>query len=401
MELKDLMSGIGVAIDDAFGRDDDDAQADGIFEIVRQIERNWSLPFSRLPDVPPPAIRRSLLQAASFILLDWRLWRTAALEREGVKKNIEFLEEAKNCFVPVFIFTNDAEEDVIDELPETIYTKEAPEKSFVFVRHKASLFSNKFLKFNDIEGWVRANASVYAMKTWNRVLQVAKAELFGSMYARSPDWPRVFWRAYEEDGADPSSSLTHLINDNLRARMRTSAFEADILGGHATDVRRDDLRALIGETCFSPKDTLQGDEVRCGDMFRASKGKYLLNIRPDCDCVARDGQTADEVVLYCIEGKKMRDAELDKQYREGHFVESVWENVVFSAHEGRTIRFDFRRFRLEEFSTLRNGRVGRLLHPYLTRLQQRFGLYLQRQGLPRIPQEAIPPKRTRDGETES
>ena len=51
-----------------------------------------------------------LLEAASFILLDWRLWPAGAdeLERAGVASNIRFLEQAKDYFVPVFIFTNEA-----------------------------------------------------------------------------------------------------------------------------------------------------------------------------------------------------------------------------------------------------------------------------------------------------
>ena len=87
----------------------------------------------------------------------------------------------------------------------------------------------------------------------------------------------------------------------------------------------------------------------------------------------------------------MGDSELRKQYHEGHFDERVWESVAFSIHERRSIRFDFRKLRIEKFSHLRDKRIGRLLHPYLTRIQQRYALYSQRQGLPRIPKEAIPP----------
>ena len=67
--------------------------------------------------------------------------------------------------------------------------------------------SDGTLDFGDIERWVRNNASVYALKTWDRVFREARKELFGSMYARSPDWPRVFWKAYVDDGVDPSWSL--------------------------------------------------------------------------------------------------------------------------------------------------------------------------------------------------
>ena len=146
MNLADLMSGIGVVIDDAFEnaaaiRDDNSGDADPIFRIVRQIEREWSLPFYTASSMPSDETWSGLLQVASFILLDWRLWPGGAshLERAGIEKNVQFLNAAKDYFVPVFIFTNESAEDVTSRLPNAIYQEDSPEKSFVFVRNKASL----------------------------------------------------------------------------------------------------------------------------------------------------------------------------------------------------------------------------------------------------------------------
>ena len=395
MDLKELMTGIGVVIDDAYrlDLDDEDHQADPIFEIVNQIGQEWNLPFLTESSMPSEDTWPGLLRAASFILLDWRLWPVGAteLEQAGIERNIRFLNEAKDYFVPVFIFTNENAEDVTHRLPESVYPEASPERSFVFVRNKGSLLTGGALNFGDIEQWVRGNASVYALKTWDRAFHAAKKELFGSMYARSPDWPRVFWKAYQDDGVDPSSSLTHLINDSLLGRMRTDSFQTDVLAEPATEVPRQDLQALIGETSFRPQQALPEDEIRCGDMFRNQDGTYLLNVRPDCDCVPRDGTEADDVDLYCVAGRAMGDVGVRNRYKNGHFEERIWESIAFSVHERRSVRFDFRRFCVRRFSDLRDQRIGRLLHPYLTRLQQRFGLYLQRQGLPRIPEEAISP----------
>ena len=390
MNLKDLMSGIGVVIDDAFDRTA--GRNDLIFRIVEQIEREWSLPIYKTGTMPPDSTWPSLLQAASFILLDWRLWQTggAELERAGIEKNIQFLNEAKDYFVPAFILTNESPEDVVDRLPATVYNPGAPEKNFIFLRQKADLIADDALQFNAIEGWVQQNASVYALKTWEREFHAAKKELFGSMYARSADWPKVFWKAYADDGVDPSFSLTHLINDSLRGRMRTGAFEAEILAEPAADVQREDLQALIGEASFRPQDTLPEDEIGCGDTFQDQDGTYLLNLRPDCDCIPRGDSEPDDIELYCIKGQRIGDVSLGNRYKNGHFSERIWESIAFSVHERCSVRFDFRKFRVKQFSELKDQRIGRLLHPYLTRIQQRFGLYLQRQGLPRIPQEAIP-----------
>ena len=398
MELKNLMSGIGVVIDDALNstvtdENTEDDDGDLISQIVERLDREWNLPLYTANAMPREETWPNLLQAASFILLDWKLWPSGAsqLERVGVTQNIRFLEQAKGYFVPVFIFTNENPVDVENELPQALYRTESPEKNFVFVHQKIDLLSEDSLDLGVVENWIRQNASVYTLKTWEQALHAAKRELFSSMYARSPDWPRVFWNAYEEDGVDPSWSVTHLINDSLRGRMRTNAFEGEILGNRDADVPREDILALIEETSFRRSETLPEDEIRCGDLFRQPRGKFLLNLRPDCDCVPRNGE-ANDVELYCVEGKRIGDAELHKKHQGGHFDERVWESVAFSIHERRSIRFDFRKLRIEKYAQLKEERIGRLLHPYLTRIQQRYALYLQRQGLPRIPREAIPPE---------
>jgi hypothetical protein len=172
--------------------------------------------------------------------------------------------------------------------------------------------------------------------------------------------------------------------------MRTDEFEAKILAAPFTDVPADDLRALIGETCLRPSDSLPDDEIRCGDLFQSSERRYLLNLRPDCDCIPRGGQKTDKVQLYCVEGEEMSDEDIDKRYNNGHFEERIYESVAFAACNGRSVIFTFKRLRLKRFGELREKRIGRLLHPYLTRIQQRYALYLQRQGLPRVPVDAIP-----------
>ena len=93
------------------------ANADSIFEIVGQIEQQWNLPFLAASSMPPEEMWPGLLQAASFILLDWRLWPAGAaeLERDGIQRHIRFLDQAKDYFVPVFIFTNDNAEDVTNQ----------------------------------------------------------------------------------------------------------------------------------------------------------------------------------------------------------------------------------------------------------------------------------------------
>lgn len=389
MDIKNLMSGIAVIIDDALENGKGD-RPDKIFQIVEEIESEWEIPCYKTDKIPPDNICCNLLQSASFVLLDWKLWpdNPRELERSGIEANKKFLEQARKYFVPVFIFTNEELLDVVDKLSDSLYNRDKEERNFIFIKRKAELIAEN--TFNPIINWIQKNASVYTLKTWEQAFYKAKRGLFSDMYTRSPDWPKVFWKSYKDDGVDPSSSITRLINDSLLGRIRTNIFEKSILGFDIPNISGKDIRSLIAEASFIQKENLPEDEIRSGDLFKLPKGKYSINIRPDCDCIPRnDTQGTVDVELYCIEGRKMTEGEVAKSYKNGHFNERIWESIAFAIHEGKTVQFDFKKFDKKNFSEIKEQRVGRLMHPYITRIQQRFALYLQRQGLPRIPEEVI------------
>ena len=392
MDIIDLMSGIGVVIDDAYGNDHE-YREDPIFEIVKTIEDEFGIPCFKTDCIPTESSCKNLLSSASFILLDWKLWRGNApgLEKDGIEANVRFLKKAREYFVPVFIFTNESPPDLISEIEElapSLYNEEDKEKNFMFIEQKANLIQNRV--FEVVEGWVSKNASVYTLKSWERAFYNAKRNLFSSMYKRSPDWPKVFWKSYVKDKVDPSSSTTRLINDSLLGRMNADILDDQILGRGGDNVSGDSIRSLISEACLIQHDYLSDDEIRVGDLFKIPRGKFLMNIRPDCDCIARNNQPLDDVELYCITGKKMSDREVQCRYDDGRFNETIEESIVFALHEGKSIRFKFNRLTNVKYAELKDKRIGRLIHPYITRIQQRYALYLQRQGLPTIPEKAIP-----------
>ena len=387
MDIKTLMSGIAVVIDDEF-QENGKKNEDRIFQIVEEIEREWKIPFYKTHEIPSDSVSDSLLQSASFILLDWKLWKSGAgeLEKDSIEENIKFLEKAKKYFVPVFLFTNENPSDVVIHL-NTLYNEETPERNFIFLKQKEEL--NKEQIFSSIMDWVKGSASVYTLKVWERGFYESKRALFSSMYAKSPDWPRIFWKSYEKDGVDPSSSVTTLINDNLSGRFRTDIFEKQILGSAVSDISKEDLKSLMQAASFIMEENLANNEIRSGDLFKMPNGKYLINIRPDCDCIPRDGEELKDMEIYCIKGKNMRERDVLNSYEKGHFIERVSESISFSLYEGKTIKFNFKELEKKKFAEIKDKRVGRLIHPYITRIQQRYASYLQRQGLPHIPKEAV------------
>ena len=260
----------------------------------------------------------------------------------------------------------------------------------MFVQQKIGFWNRGEVDVGTLTEWVYGNPSVYALKTWDRVMDGARSELFREMCRRSVNWPRVFWQTYLTDQTDPSSSLTNMINDNIRGRMSANAFENKYLGGEAEDVSGDELRKLIAESSFRRNNVLPADEVRCGDLYKGEGRKYWLNLRPDCDCIPRNGGDVGEIEVYCVQGKRLNPSELRKlSFRNGHFEEHVTESVVFGIVDGKSILFDFAKLRVCKYSEVREQRKGRLLHTYVTRVQQRYALFIQRQALPRIPDVAV------------
>lgn len=390
MELKRLFSGIAVVIDDALDEEREEAETkdlppDRIVEIVRLLKTEWNLPCYVARTLPDEGLWRGLMESASFVLLDWQLWPSTASELKAEMAPIRdrFLRCAQDHFVPVLIFSNESEERVRAELPEGVLGR-AP----VFIQSKVDVLREDSLDFRALTRWVESEASVYVLKTWERELQEAKKDLFSSLYSRKADWPKVFWKSFERDEVEPGAALMGLINDNLRGRIRIGVLDPAMLSSCTEEPSTDELQALIGEA--SCQSRLCADEVRCGDLFQLSERKYLLNLTPDCDCIPRGGQTLERVRLRCIEGATVDDSELAGVYRDGHFEERVWEYLAFCVCNGMSVRFSFRKLQLKRFGEVRASRIGRLMHPYLTRVQQRFAQYSQRQGLPRIPEAAVP-----------
>lgn len=394
MNIKRLMSGIAVVIDDALNKDGEET-ADKIFQIIENFENQWEIPFYKANKIPADKICNNLLQSAAFVLLDWKLWpgNASQLQDSGIKANINFLKNAKDYFVPVFIFTNESPDDVINALPPDLYVQDKPEKNFIFIKQKGDLVESEASGSQLIEGWLEKNASVYTLKTWERAFYKSKRELFSSMYTKSPDWPKVFWKSYKDDGVDPNSSMVNLINNILIGRMELDMSGQELDTSETFEINEQDIKSVWEEASFIRKEDLSENSIKAGDLFEKSEnsGNYFLNIRADCDCVPRQGQEVGSVELYCIEGKSISQQEIEKLFMKehGNFHEQVNQAIVFSIHGGKNIRFYFRKLVQKKFSQIENKRVGRITHPYITRIQQRYALYLQRQGLPRIPEQAI------------
>jgi hypothetical protein len=162
-------------------------------------------------------------------------------------------------------------------------------------------------------------------------------------------------------------------------------FSEELLNNKNFKPKKDEIRKVLEGERFLPKLRLTDDSVGTGDLFLI-KNNYYLNIRPQCDLLRNN-----EINLYCIKGKAMTRTKesqtFDKKY--GHFEERNNQVIIPFVNDGKIIVFYFKDFDIYKFDTMKDHRIGRILPPYIIHIQQRFSLYLQRQGLTRIHNEAI------------
>ena len=105
---------------------------------------------------------------------------------------------------------------------------------------------------------------------------------------------------------------------------------------------------------------------------------------------------SENPLLYCLPGYELIQRENGKidniSFSQGEYLEKGYHAIVPFINNGKIVEFIFDKFEIRNLTTLSTEqfcRIGRLLPPYITKIQQRFALYLHRQGLPRIPKEAI------------
>ncbi len=407
-ELRALFKGVAVVIDD----DIDDADSE-ISKIVLQIETGGGK-VVKMADLPPEDYDYANFAGVSFFVLDWQLTKSVHVDADGelarvpqpaglakreVQRKINFLLKImEHRLAPVFIFTSSDLEPVRDALARKAELHSADTHSHIMVHTKAKVITDEV--FNVLTDWIHQRPSAYVLKTWEQEYERAKNAMFKDLYTKSVDWPVLLWRTFEEDGLPASDELGRLITRIIFSRM--TPFHMDLSPWVKNDEKqsteqeaeyRKKLLAVLESERFVPEDGLHSDSVAPGDVFKFPGQKYAINIRPDCDCIVRGDQ--GDLELYLLYGDAASSGQLEKMLdvERGLLQENDAEVAVFSMYEGKTIKFQMKELGKGNWQDLKKNRIGRLLPPYLTRVQQRYASYLSRPGLPRIPRHALAPEK--------
>lgn len=391
MENENLFNGIGMVVDDELNSGKDKA-IDGI---VKYLENDNHLPLVKY-NILPDDIETSCLSKLSFLLLDWELNTlkdadgnpipNAALKAQNVRDNVAFIKHVVNeVVIPIFIFSNESVNSIKNTLSQYEIIS-SDESEPIFILDKSELFDsdNKCIMFDKVNEWLKKTPSIYVTQKWKTAYLNAINGMALDMRMASPFWPNLLWNCYNSDGVNPSEEISSLINQNALSRIQPIEFDKNILSTKQT-CDEHILKILLERQRFMRNEYL-GNLSSTGDIYKWQQ-KYYLNIRPSCDCVGRDGKN----YIYLIKGDKVKEKDIKNGLfndRYGNFNEQS-TFVVVGPIDGSFIRFNFKDIVIEDFEDKKDKRIGRLLSPFITHVTQKYGLYIHRQGLPRLPIEVI------------
>jgi hypothetical protein len=423
MDIKELFSGIAIIIDDKIN---DDESGDKILQIRKKL-KSEQIPFIEYEDIPSNEIIGNFSNV-SFVLLDWELFDKPEPgmkidEEIFIKNNIDFIKNIKETtFVPIFIFSYLDPDAIVRKLSEEgLYNDDS--NNFIFVKKKDDLISkddeNKI--FTEIEKWLNKTPSIYVLKEWEKALSKSKKELFWSFYDTNHYWPSVLQKSFIGDGSDVNYELGSFIFKNIMARTEPIKFDETILKLEDDKIDTEDIRKILEAERFIKKNSLSPNIPFSGDLFelpdyeinknsKKTKKSYYLNIRPACDTIrdkdSKKGSTikSNEVKfnpkLYCLKCEIVKDK--DFEIKNGAITERINNAYIPFVFEGKTMKINFDSLSIfrwkeklldkddnETDNIFKDRRIGRILSPYITKVQQKYSYYLQRQGLPAIPEKAI------------
>ncbi len=432
MDIGKLFNGIAIIVDNEI-----EDKTSAIYKIKELIEAK-NIPVAVFSEVPQLDVIPAFA-SASFIILDWDYTNNGRLEvEEGERiaipealaaneeeRLIAFIKKLLNdVFVPVFIFTAKQPTVVINSLKEAeLWDDEKANR--IFVKQKTDVASEEDL-FTAISEWVKKMPSVYVLKEWDQVLCKARNAMFNEFYTYSPNWAQIIWDMLKEDSIENQQEFGDFVTRTLLNRIQGYSFDESSIQSD-TLPNTDELRKVVeGERYLSY--TEQPGQAYTGDLFKDGS-KYYLNIRAQCS-LARD----EAPLLYCIRGEKLKSKDIisedihlttEKELvfsAKKHFsLDQMCEicqdvgkleefNRNFSKHrnsiffrKGTILERDDKviigcvageqaiQFKMDleilKFSEWKEKRIGRVLAPYITKIQQKCAVNMVREGITPLPKE--------------
>lgn len=383
-DVKELFSGIGIIIDE-------NDEPNSTIQRMEKSLRDIGVPIVRYKELPKEEAYCHF-HSVSFIILDWNLSGEQEVPQVTIDDNIDFIKSIKNyCYIPIFIFSDEDTHTIEVNLEEKgLFKQDSPNN--IFVKAKSDVDTTEKM-FAAIKQWIKQVPSVYVLKEWECSERRAKNTMLWELTEIHKAWPSVLMRSIEEDGADGGSELLRMLHNNLLSRILPLHFDMAIINTEINGLHPEDIRKILECERFIKQTCLPKDQPFTGDVYKGEEQQkvcYYINIRPDCDII-RHPHNKD---LYLLKGIPVDENRINSVetnaiiFDSGNLVEKINQCYVAFV-EGRIIEFSLRDLVIKKWKDIKEQRVGRLLPPYITKIQQKYSFYLQRQALPALPNSAI------------
>ena len=383
-DVKELFSGIGIIIDE------NDEPTSTIQRLEKSLQ-DIGVPIVRYKELPEEEAYCHF-HSVSFIILDWNLSGEQEVPQATIDDNIDFIKSVNSyCYVPIFIFSDEDTHTIEVNLEaKGLFKHDAPNN--IFVKAKSDVDTPDKM-FTEINQWIKEVPSVYVLKEWEYSERCAKNKMLWELAEIHRAWPNVLMRSIEEDGADGGFELLRMLHNNLLSRILPLRFDMAIINTEINGLHKEDIRKILECERFIKQTCLPQDQPFTGDVYKVEEQQkvcYYINIRPDCDII-RHPQNKD---LYLLKGIPVDENRINSvetnaiTFDSGNLIEKINQCYVAFV-EGRIIEFSLRDLVIKKWKDIKEQRVGRLLPPYITKIQQKYSFYLQRQALPALPDSAI------------
>lgn len=393
-------------IDDRIGQETD------IDDLLKQLD-DETVPTVRLKRLPPTDALVHWKQFA-LIVMDWALTDVdedseieiprgvpvpSTLSQEVVERNIAFIAALlEQTALPVFIATNESLEEVKASLRDAFETTAPIYEERVHVFSKSELKPNLF---ETIGNWISSRPSLQVLNAWRKTYVAAEIDVFHQFSRAQHDWVGSIQRAAKADDAEIPVVLRDLIAANILNRIGPLEIA---LGEVAIDGGLDDaasLRRVLHYSAVVPDSSLAPSEVSTGDLFvpeGASEPfkEIRILLTPECDLTLRDENwrfTTLAATRNPRESKQSRNraAEAWKLSRS----RELFLTVNLLTEDCAEYDIAVNEWSSEIVTPTKtdrdfviwpgHARIGRLLPPYSTFLQQSFASVAIRKGMPRLP----------------
>lgn len=442
--IEDVIKGIGVIIDDEINTPESP-----ISRLVSSIETEGKIPLVKYDAIPDDAAIESMGNV-SFVVLDWKFQNNSKLSIDGVFPGAELTKDSSEtvisfltsllnkCFVPVFLITGQNYEEVKGSLIENgLYNDTEPNRIMLKAKGEISDYSHLI---DNIAAWLHSNPSAFALKLWDKSAVLSKNRMFLDLYQASPNWVHVILKCMKEDANDNPKTINNefnvLLNNNFINRIKDGNYYALNNDEYEMPDKEVIRQVLEGERFIKYDSNNTPDISYLGDLYKEKDtDKYWVNIRAQCDLIREEnpkllliGGTEIDVeniikpISIKLSGgnngnvlkindnsyncnviaayskkerglfnKSFQDLKTSFEFSKGEVLEKKKHSIIPCVAGKTLLGFDYQDFMVAEQSEMEGSyvRIGRIIAPYITKIQKNYTSYLIREGLMAVPESLL------------